>query len=387
MLADRRRADQSCMFVMLILAGITVIAASCSNTEKTEEIKRNSEIIHSEVQSFIVDTIAADLERPWGMAFLPDESVLITERDANLLVIRDRQSPKSLKGNIPNGLRDIELHPQYEDNGWIYISYYREPAEDESGASVLMRARLDSDVLVDDEVLYSAGPFTWGGGWTGSRIVFDRDNYVYYPVGIRGDIYTPQDKSLHSGKIMRLHDDGSIPSDNPFVDKTDALPEIYTYGHREHQGLAIHPISGDVWSNEHGALGGDELNIIKPGLNYGWPLATYSLSYDGTPVTEETDTLRDGMEPPVHHWTPAIAPSGLAFVVGDTYPGWNGNVFSGSLAQRMLNRSVIKDDRVVHDEKLLVNIGRVRTVKVGPDGFLYLLTEDTGLLVRLLPAE
>ncbi len=165
------------------------------------------------------------------------------------------------------------------------------------------------------------------------------------------------------------------------------LPEIYTYGHREHQGLTFHPETGVLWSNEHGALGGDELNIIKPGLNYGWPLASYSLNYDGTPVTELTDTLREGMELPVHHWTPAIAPSGLAFVVGDNYPGWDGNVFSGSLVQRMLNRSVIEDNRVIHDEKLLVNIGRVRTVKVGPDGFLYILTEDTGLLVRLLPVS
>lgn len=381
-----RGIGNSYLIPFLCLAGAAMVTSSCNQSEEEAEFDSSAEIIHSEAESFVVDTVTANLERPWGMTFLPDESILITERDQRVLIIRDGQPPEPIDGNLPQELRDIELHPQFEENGWVYISSYNDQPEN-ARTSVLMRARLDDDALVDVEVLYTAGPFRWGSGWTGSRIVFDSENYLYYPVGVRDDIYTPQDKSNASGKIMRLHDDGSIPSDNPFVDEPDALPEIYTYGHREHQGLAFHPVTEELWGNEHGAFGGDELNIIKPGLNYGWPWASYSLDYDGTPVTEETDTLREGMEPPVHHWTPSISPSGLTFVVGDTYPGWNGNAFSGSLSQRMLNRSVIEDNLVVHDEKLLSDVGRVRTVKIGPDGYLYLITEDTGLLLRLLPAH
>ncbi len=184
---------------------------------------------------------------------------------------------------------------------------------------------------------------------------------------------------------MRLYDDGQIPSDNPFVDTPGALPEIFTYGHREHQGLVLHPDSGEIWSNEHEEKGGDEVNILRPGLNYGWPKATYSLEYNGTPITP--DTLLNGMEPPVHHWTPAIAPSGMDFIKGGRYRGWEGDLFSGSLIQRMLNRSVIENGVIVGDEKLLEHIGRVRDVRVAPDGYLYLITEDTGLMVRLIPSE
>lgn len=377
-------------FMLFISAGFILLLAACNGRDMDSNYfpvpDRELQVIYSESQSFRIDTVLTDLNRPWSMEFLPDGIVLITERQGNVLVVNNgilQDNP--LEGNIPSGLRDIRIHPQFEDNRWIYISYYVEPVENDGGYTRLMRGRFKGNRLVDEETIYSAGPLPGRGEWTGSRIAFDRAGYLYFAVGIRGERMNAQDISNHSGKTMRLHDDGTIPSDNPFVDTPDALPEIYTYGHREHQGLVLHPVTGEIWSNEHGERGGDEVNILRSGLNYGWPKATYSLEYDGTFVTE--DTLRKGMEPPVHHWTPAIAPSGMDFVTGSRFPGWDGDLFSGSLVQRMLNRSVVENGEITGDEKLLEHIGRVRNVKIAPDGYLYLITEDTGLMVRLLPGN
>lgn len=377
------------MRLSIVLAILITGILACNQTELDSSYfplpGKDLEVVNSESQSFIVDTVVTGLERPWSMAFLPDKSILITERAGNLLIVRNGQvQEKPVDGKVPNELRDIELHPQYKENGWIYISYYIEPDEKDGGYTVLMRARLDGDKLIDGEILYTVGPFEEGGYWYGSKIAFDHDEYLFFTVGIRGVRQNAQDKSKPQGKTMRLHDDGSIPSDNPFVDMPGALPEIYSYGHRMHEGLIIHHETGELWSSEHGEKGGDEVNIIQHGLNYGWPESTYSLNYDGTIIT---DTLREGMEPPIHHWTPSIAPAGMDFVYGEQYPGWDGNLFVGSLVQRMLNRSVIENNRIVHDEKLLENIGRVRDVKFGPDKFLYVMTEDTGLIVRLLPVK
>lgn len=343
-------------------------------------------VIHSEVQSFMVDTLLTGLNRPWAMEFLPDNRVLITEREGNILLVKNGQLQQSpLQGNIPEGLRDIQLHPRYDENSWIYLSYYVEPTEERGGYSKLMRGKLIDDTLENEEVLYSAGPFELGGGYTGGRIAFDNEGYLFFLVGIRGDRMNAQDKSHHSGKTMRLHEDGTIPTDNPFAGDRGALPEIYSYGHREHQGLVLHPDTGELWATEHGEKDGDELNLIQAGLNYGWPLATWSTEYDGGVISE--DPLLEGTEPPVYYWTPSINPSGLDFMTGQRYPGWEGNLFVASLRPRMLNRSVMEEGRVIHDEKLIEGIGRVRSVKFAPDNFLYLLTEDTGLLVRLIPVD
>jgi len=343
-------------------------------------------VVGSEAQLFMVDTVVSGLIRPWSMTFLPDKTVLIAERSGRLLRVRNGKiQEKPVAGNIPKELRDVKLDPQFEKNGLIYISYYIDPVRPAGGYTVLMRGKLDGDKLVDDKILYKAGPFNQGSFWYGSKIAFDRSGYIYFTVGIVGDRKNAQNLSNPSGKTMRFNHDGSIPSDNPFVHTPGALPEIFSYGHRMHEGLKYDPKTNKIWSTEFGELGGDELNIIKPGANYGWPEVTFSLEYTGKIISK--DSLRADIEPPVHHMT--IAPSDLDFVYGDRYPGWDGNVFIGGLRKSMpfLLRTVIKDNVFIHDEELLQNIGRVRDVKYGPDKFLYVLTEDTGLIVRLVPVR
>lgn len=339
-------------------------------------------VTNSESQLFMVDTVVKGLVRPWSMVFLPDNRVLIAERGGRLAMVRNgKVQPNSVGGNVPKGLRDLKLHPNFRQNKLIYISYYTDASPTEPGYSVLMRARLEGDKLVEEKVLYKAGPFKGNGEWYGSKIAFDNKGHVFFTVGIKGGRTTAQDLSVPDGKTMRFNEDGSIPSDNPFVKTKGALPEIYSYGHRVHEGLVRDPKSGRIFSTEFGELGGDELNVIKSGANYGWPLVSHSLEYNGSIISESP--FREGIEAPVHHY--AIAPGDLDFVYGNRYPGWNGNIFIGGLAAKMLYRTVLKDDTFSHEERLLENIGRVRDVKQAPDGLLYVLTEDNGLLVRLVP--
>lgn len=347
--------------------------------------EQSLEVVQSEKQAFMVDTLLSDLNRPWSLEFLPDNRVLITERAGSIQVVRDGVLQEPLKGEIPTGLRDIKLHPEFEKNGLIYFTRYIEPGESNGGYTTLMRGRLEGDRMTGIEELYRAGPFRIGGEWTGSRIAFDGTGHIYFMVGIRGNRMNAQDLMHHSGKIMRLTEDGSIPEDNPFAGDPEALPEIWTLGHREHQGLMIHPVNGQVWATEHGEMGGDELNVIEKGNNYGWPLATHSLEYNGEIISE--DPFLEGTTPPIHYWTPSIGPGGLTLVTGGRYPGWEGDLFVGSLAQRRLNRTEFEGERIAGDEALLPHIGRVRSVVLAPDRYLYFITEDTGLLIRLLPAE
>ena len=348
--------------------------------------RKLSNVIQSEEEVFSVDTVVSGLVRPWSMAFLPDNTVLIAERAGNLLRVKNGKLPaKPIEGNIPKELRDIKLHPDYNQNKLIYISYYLESGQRGENYTVLMRARLDGNRLVDDEILYKGGPFRQGAFWYGSKIAFDRDGYLYFTVGGTGKRENSQDLSHPAGKTMRFYDDGRIPEDNPFVNTPGALPEIYSYGHRMNEGLTCDPVTGELWSTEFGELGGDEINIIKSGANYGWPEVTFSLEYTGEIISK--DSLREDIEPPVHHMT--IAPSDLAFVYGDRYPGWDGNLFVGGLRKSMpfLYRAVIRNKVFIHDEELLQNIGRVRDVKYAPDQFLYAMTEDTGIIVRLIPVQ
>lgn len=352
--------------------------------------ERQLEVIHSDAQSFMVDTLLADLNRPWSMEFLPDGRMLITEREGNLLLFEKGVPRGPLRGDVPAGLREVKLHPQYEKNGLIYISWYIDPTDDEGAYTVLGRGRIQGDRFVDLEELYRAGPFFERGSTFGSRIEFDREGYLYFLVG--GRTLDERHRRINiqmldnpSGKTMRLYDDGRIPEDNPFVDVPGALPEIFSYGQRQHQGVMLHPVTGEIWSTEHGEMGGDELNIVRAGKNYGWPLATYSLEYDSTSISD--DPLLEGTEPPIHYWTPSISPPSLDIVRGDRYPGWKGDLMVGSLSQMLLNRTIMDDTRPVGDEHLLPGIGRVRKVKSAPDGYIYFLTEDNGMLVRLLPAE
>ena len=347
--------------------------------------------INSEALVFMTDTVITGLARPWSMAFLPDNSILITERAGNLRIVRNgKLLANSVGGNVPKGLRDVKLHPRFEKNHLIYLSYYIEPVKPEGGYTVLLRGKLEGDKLLEEKILYKAGPFKEGGETYGSRIAFDNKGFLYFTVGERtiDDRHrwkTVQDRSNPSGKVMRFNDDGTIPRDNPFIDSVGFLLEIYTYGHRQPQGLIRHPQTGDIWASEHGEMGGSEVNRLKSGGNYGWPDVTFSRNYDGTIISP--DTARVGMESPMHHWIPSIAPSDFDFVYGNTYPGWNGNLFIGAMIHGRLNRTVFKDGRAVHDEKLLEGIGRIRDVKAAPDGFLYLMVEDTGKIVRLIPLQ
>lgn len=348
-------------------------------------------VVKSESQLFMVDTVISGLTRPWSMAFLPDHRILITERAGNLRIVKDgKLLPDPVGGNVPKGLRDVKLHQQFEKNGLIYLSYYIEPVKPDGGYTVLMRGRLAGDKLVEEKILYKAGPFKEGGETYGSRIAFDKPGYLYFTVGQRtiDDRHrwkTVQDRSNPSGKVMRFNDDGSIPRDNPFVDSIGILPEIYTYGHRQPQGLIRHPQTGEIWESEHGEMGGSEVNRLRSGGNYGWPEVTFSRNYDGTLISQ--DTVRAGMESPAQHWTPSIAPSDFDFLYSDLYPAWKGDLFIGAMVQKRLARTVFKAGQPVHNEMMLEGIGRIRDVKAAPDGFLYLMIEDTGHIVRLVPVR
>ncbi|MFT3963527.1 PQQ-dependent sugar dehydrogenase [Propionivibrio sp.] len=341
---------------------------------------------------FRVVTVADGLEHPWSLAFLPDGRMLVTERPGRLrLVSADgRLDPRPLAG-VPKvaavgqgGLLDVALHPQFARNGWIYLSY---AAQGEGGyGTEVLRARLDGHALRDARVIFSMRPKTTTSHHFGSRLVFDRQGYLYITLGDRGEMARAQRLDDHAGSVIRLHDDGRVPADNPFVAVPGALPEKFTLGNRNVQGAALHPRTGEVWIHEHGPQGGDEINIVRAGTNYGWPVITYGRNYvTGTRIGEGTE--KPGMAQPLWHWTPSIAPSGMAFYEGDKFPAWRGNLFVGALRDELLVRLELDGDRVVREERLLEKqIGRIRDVRAGPDGFLYLLTDEArGRLARLEP--
>jgi glucose/arabinose dehydrogenase len=350
----------------------------------------------SDQETFRVTTLADGLDHPWGMAFLPEEGpggggLLITERAGRLNLFKDGslQRVSGLPENIvvrgQGGLLDVALHPDFADNGWVYLSYAGE-AGGEAGTEVA-RARLEGTTLIDVMVIFSAHPKTPGSAHYGGRLLFDRAGQLYIALGDRRNYMQEAQKlSSHLGGVIRVNDDGSVPDDNPFVGDGDALPEIFTYGHRNVQGMTLHPATGAVWTHEHGPRGGDEVNILKAGANYGWPAITYGIDYSGAIISEKTQA--PGMEQPVVYWVPSIAPSGMAFYQGDLFPEWRGDLFVGALAGRHLRRLELDGDRVTGQEELLADLGeRIRDVETGPDGYLYLLTDATnGRLLRLEPA-
>ena len=397
--------------LQLLSAALLFFLAGCSGNAGTPEpadTNRTSEThdggiyfslpaepgdrIASEEQDFYVQTVVEGLDIPWGMAFLPNGSMLITERDGTLRLVNDGELVAEPVGAVPEvfarnqgGLLDVTLHPDYDENGWIYISYSK--PDNGTGMTAIMRARYNSDnhTLVDMEEIYVGQPFTDRGHHFGGRMEFDPDGYFYFAIGDRGEMNTAQDISTSQGNFFRLYDDGSIPEDNPFVGR-EGLDEIYSYGHRNIQGMAVHPETGVVWTTEHGPRGGDEINVQnKPGANYGWPEITYGINYDGTIITEETE--KEGMEQPVMYWDPSIAPSGMDFVTGDRYPGWEGDIFNGALAFQLLSRVEIDGTEFVKEERLLEGTGRIRDVRMGPDGYLYYSNESDGTINRLVPLD
>ncbi|MGF1593357.1 MAG: PQQ-dependent sugar dehydrogenase [Kiloniellaceae bacterium] len=367
-----------------ILATLLCIAAVPAAAQGSVE--------RSEAHDFRVETLASGLENPWGMAFLPDGGILITERPGRLRLYKDGELQAGAIAGTPEvyargqgGLLDVALHPDFADNGFVYLSYAGE-AGGEAGTEVA-RARFDGSALHDLEVIFRVQPKTPGAAHYGSRLVFDRDGRLYASFGDRRNYMAESQKlGSHIGTVVRLDDDGGVPADNPFVGRDGALPEVFTYGHRNVQGMTLHPVSGAVWTNEHGPRGGDEVNPLKAGANYGWPEVTHGIDYSGTVISERSEA--PGMEPPLVVWVPSIAPSGMAFYQGDLFPEWHGDLFVGALAGRHLRRLAMDGDRVVGQEELLTGLReRIRDVRSGPDGYLYLLTDHSdGRLLRLEPA-
>ncbi len=345
--------------------------------------KEDSNIETPKTINYTLEEVVTNLMSPWGLAFLPDGSMLITERSGTL--IHYKNNTKTTITGLPDihvngqgGLLDIALHPDYENNGWIYFTYASAEGGGSGGNTALARAKLSGSSLTNLEVLYKATPNTTAGVHFGSRIAFDANNYVYFSVGDRGNRdVNPQNINRDGGKIYRLHDDGSIPSDNPFVSDPEAKHAVFSYGHRNPQGLTVHPETGKIWSHEHGPKGGDEINIIEKGKNYGWPVITYGVNYDGSIITENTEM--PGMEQPIYYWTPSIAPCGMTFVTSDYYSDWKGSLLVGSLSFQYLERLVINNNKVDKREKLFEDIGRVRNVVQAPDGYIYIAVEDKGI--------
>ena len=352
--------------------------------------------------NYRVATVADGLVQPWSMAWLPNGDMLVTEKPGRLRIIRDGQLlPEAVPGVPPvfyegqGGLFEILPHPDFEENQWVYLSFAK-PVGDNS-TTAIVRARLENDRLTDVTEIFAAQAN--GRGHYGAKMAFDADGYLYLSAGDRqapstGDLtaHPSQDLSNHHGVIMRLHDDGRVPSDNPFVGQAGALPEIWSYGHRNPQGLAVHPETGDLWMTEHGPQGGDELNRITPGANYGWPVVGYGVNYVSSAPIHERQTLT-GMESPTRFWVPSIAASGLMIYNGDKFPMWNGSIFVGAMAGERISRLEMAEDNraVIREEELAYDMGRIRDVRQGPDGYIYAAIEDRAgaptAIVRLEPLE
>lgn len=351
----------------------------------------DAQVRTSEEHTFRIATVAEGLQNPWGMTFLPSGEMLVTERPGRLrLIPAAGGTPVTVTGtpevwaNGQGGLLDVEIHPGFAQNRLVYLTYSK-PGPG-GATTALGRGRLEGTALMGFQDIFVAEAWSRGGVHFGSRIVFDGQGRVFIGVGERGAMAEAQNTNNHQGTIIRLMDDGRVPADNPFVGRSGFRPEIFAYGIRSPQGMALHPETGVLWENEHGPRGGDEINQIHPGRNYGWPAITFGINYNGSVISN--DTARAGMETPTVYFVPSIAISGLAFYTGDKFPRWRGNVFVGALAGTHLRRLVYNGTRATHQEVVLPNFGkRIRQVKQGPDGFLYFLTDEgDGAVLRLEPA-
>ena len=349
-------------------------------------------VFQSQVHTFRTVTLARGINQPWGMAFLPgNQGILVTEKAGKIRLYGDDLQPRFVFG-VPDatefgqgGLLDIAVHPDFINNGYIFFSFV---GRSDLGLGIeLARATLADGEFKDLKVVFKAKPKSFGGRHFGSRLVFDNIGHLYMTYGDRGNRYDAQNLSTHEGAVFRFTADGAVPSDNPFVGNPEALPEIYSYGHRNLQGAAIHPETGALWVHEHGPQGGDEVNIIRSGANYGWPVITYGEEYGGGPVSALSE--KEGMEQPVVYWVPSIAPSGMAFYTGEKFPRWQGNLFVGALRGAHLRRLTLEGNRVIGQEILLSRLNeRIRDVRNGPDGYLYILTDSSdGHLIRLEPVS
>lgn len=364
------------------------------NVDKyTASSKPVSDVFKTEEMTIKLETVAEGLEIPWGMAFLPAGEMLVTDRNGKFYRVKADKSLQEIKGapevlaKGQGGLLDVALDPNFATNKLVYLSYSKSKNVDGAvlSTTAIMRAKLEGNTLSEQKDLFIAEPYSKAQVHYGSRMQFGKDGYLYFSVGERGnEKENPQEiKGNDLGKVHRIKSDGTIPTDNPFVKTPGARPSIYAYGHRNPQGMTIHPVTGKIWTNEHGPRGGDEINIEESGRNYGWPVITYGINYNGKPISNLTS--KTGMVQPIHYWIPSIGPSGLAIVTGDRYKNWKGNLLSGSLRFQFLQRSVLKDNKVVKEEILFKGIGRVRDVKMGPDGFVYIAVESPGRVFKLVP--
>ncbi|HAT25786.1 MAG TPA: hypothetical protein DCS89_02135 [Gammaproteobacteria bacterium] len=378
------------------------LAINCLLVTAAATTAAQSDIYYAAHHDYRVVTVAEGLVHPWSMAWLPNGDMLITEKPGRLRIIRDGQLlPEAIPGTPEvfyegqGGLFDVLPHPNFNENRWVYLSFSK-PVGDGS-TTAIVRGRLENDRLSNLVEIFSAQAI--GRSHYGGKMVFDDDGYLFLTAGDRqvpstGDLnsHPAQDLSNHHGVIVRLHDDGSVPNDNPFVGRDDALPEIWSYGHRSPQGLAIHPETGDLWMTEHGPQGGDELNRVEPGTNYGWPVVGYGVNYVSSTPIHARQSLT-GMERPAHFWVPSIATSGLMVYTGDKFPMWHGSIIAGALVGERLARLHMSDDyrEVVVEETLAYGMGRLRDVRQGPDGYIYVAISDRAgeptEIVRLEPRD
>ncbi|PXA03223.1 secretion protein HlyD [Coraliomargarita sinensis] len=342
---------------------------------------------------FKLETVVEGLDIPWSMAFLPNGDYLIAERPGPVRLFEDGEllppveDTPDVWAKGQGGMMEVALHPDFRKNGWVYLAYSAAGEENDSvGMTKIVRGRIIDNMWLDEELIFEAPEETYisTSRHFGTRLVF-KDGYLYFAIGDRGRKENAQDLSLPNGKIHRVHDDGRVPEDNPFADKAGAFPTIWTYGNRNPQGLDMHPTTGAIWESEHGPRGGDEINRIERGINYGWPVITYGMNYSGTPITEKTEM--EGMEQPKLYWTPSIAVCGIDFYEGNVFPEWKHDLFAGGLASKELHRLEIESGEVANSSIVMKGAGRVRDVASGPDGYLYLVLNGPDRIVRLVPVK
>lgn len=354
--------------------------------------KPKSAIFETENGKIKLQKVFKEAKNAWGMAFLPNSQLLVTDRSGVLYLV-DTDGKNTPVNGVPKvvfagqgGLMDVLLHPNFAKNKIIYLSYSKPNPDDATlQTTAIFKAELKANELINGKDLFVAKPYSKTKHHYGSRMIFGKDKMLYFSVGERGnEKENPQDIRNGLGKIHRITENGEIPKDNPFYHKTDADKTIYSYGQRNPQGLVLNPFTNEIWEHEHGPRGGDEINIIKKGANYGWPVVSYGINYNGKAITPLTQ--KEGIEGPLHYWNPSIAPSGMAFVTSKIYKGWEGNLMVGSLRFQYLNRCVIRDGKVVKEELLFKKIGRVRDVRQAPNGYLYMAVEGEGVF-KLVPQK
>jgi aldose sugar dehydrogenase len=378
------------MMLRMALAGALMAgAASAALAQDTQRVRTDKVEV-------VVETVARGLQRPWGLTFLPDNRMLVTERPGNLrMVSADGALSEPIKG-MPSiaargqgGLLDVALDPNFAQNRLVYLSYAEDRGKGQAGTSVA-RGRLNEGgmALEQLQVIFRQEPAYTGGNHFGSRLVFDRDGNLFVTMGDRFDLREQaQNPGNHIGKIVHIKPEGGAAPGNPFLNREGARPEIWSVGHRNLQSAALHPTTGELWTVEHGARGGDEVNIPQKGKNYGWPIISYGVDYSGAKIGE--GTAKAGLEQPVYYWDPSIAPSGMAFYTGDKFPAWRGSILVGALAGKLVSRLETNGNKVTGEERMLQNLGeRIRDVRQGPDGFVYLLTDSSqGRILRMRPAD